>query len=54
MTQSIIDGSDGDWIDVGNGDQLEQSLKNLRITIPDEVTNLKDSFSILRLYLRFM
>ena len=47
MTQSIIDGSDGDWIDVGNGDQLEQALKNLRRTIPDEGTNLKDAFSII-------
>ena len=47
MTQSIIDGSDGDWIDVGNGDQLEQALKNLRSTIPDEGTNLKDAFSII-------
>ena len=46
-TQSIIDGSNGDWIEVGNGDQLEKALKNLRRTIPQEGTNLKDAFSVI-------
>ena len=46
-TQSVIEGSDGDWIDVGDGVELDDAIKALRRTIPQNGTNLKDAFTII-------
>ena len=46
-TQSIIEGSDGGWLDVGDGKELDNAINTLRRTIPQNGTNLKDAFTVI-------
>ena len=47
MTKSVIGESDGDWVDVGDGKELDDAIKALRRTIPQNGTNLKDAFAVI-------
>ncbi|MEN7344301.1 MAG: VWA domain-containing protein [Pseudomonadota bacterium] len=46
--EPLIAGSDGVWLDVGDGTQLEQAVKSLRENPPTGGTNLYDAFSVAR------
>ncbi len=47
-TQPVLEDSDGVWIDVTDSDQLDQAVKNLRRIIPENGTNMKDAFAVIR------
>jgi len=47
ITKSVIGESGGDWIDVGDGKELDDAIKTLRRTIPQNGTNLKDAFAVI-------
>ena len=44
--EPVIAGSDGIWLDVGDGDQLSQAVELLRTTPPTGGTNLHAAFTI--------
>ncbi|MEM7610456.1 MAG: VWA domain-containing protein [Pseudomonadota bacterium] len=46
--EPVIAGSDGIWLDVGDGSQLGQAVENLRTTPPTGGTNLHAAFSMVR------
>ena len=45
QAQSVIPGSDGDWLEAG---ALEQAVKELRKVVPDKGTSLANAFAALR------
>ena len=47
-TRPVLKGSDGLWIDVTDSDQLDQAVKNLRRIIPENGTNMKDAFAVIK------
>jgi len=47
-TRPVLKGSDGVWIDVIDSDQLDQAVKNLRRIIPENGTNMKDAFAVIK------
>ena len=47
MTKSVVADSAGDWVDVGDGKELDDAIKTLHRTIPQNGTNLKDAFAII-------
>jgi hypothetical protein len=46
--EPVIEGSEGIWLDVGDGLQLDQAIETLRTTPPSGGTNLHDAFSVVR------
>jgi len=43
--QTIINGSDGDWIEVKDGTEVDSAIQDLKSVIPDKGTSLVNAFS---------
>lgn len=43
-TRPVLDGTDGMWLDVGDGTQLNEAIRILRRTVPENGTNMLDAF----------
>jgi hypothetical protein len=43
----VLDGSDGVWLEVGDGKQLDEAIRILRRTVPENGTNTLDAFKII-------
>lgn len=43
----VLEGSEGIWLEVGEGDQLNEAIRILRRTVPDNGTNLKDAYDVI-------
>jgi hypothetical protein len=44
----VLEGSDGVWLEVGDGAQLDQAVRELRRTVPEEGTNLLGAISVIK------
>ena len=44
----LLKGSDGIWLEVGDGKQLDEAIRLLRRTVPDNGTNLLGAYSVVR------
>ena len=42
----VLKGSDGVWLEVGDGKQLDEAIRVLRRTVPENGTNLKGAFEV--------
>lgn len=40
----VLDGTEGMWLDVGDGTQLNEAIRILRRTVPEKGTNMLDAF----------
>ncbi len=43
----VLRGTDGVWIDVGEGDELNRAIRTLRRTVPENGTNMKDAIDVI-------
>lgn len=43
----VLDGSDGVWLEVGDGKQLDEAIRILRRTVPQDGTNMLDAFKVI-------
>ncbi|MBT8080695.1 MAG: VWA domain-containing protein [Gammaproteobacteria bacterium] len=43
----VLRGSDGVWLEVGDGKQLDEAVRVLRRTVPQEGTNLSSAFAVI-------
>ena len=43
----VLDGSDGVWLEVGDGKQLDEAIRILRRTVPEEGTNMKGAYEVI-------
>jgi hypothetical protein len=43
----VLKGSDGVWLEVGDGKQLDEAIRILRRTIPENGTNTRDAFAVI-------
>ncbi len=43
----VLKGSDGVWLEVGDGKQLDEAIRILRRTVPQEGTNMFDAFRVI-------
>jgi len=46
-TKPVLKGSDGIWLEVGDGKQLDEAVRLLRRTIPENGTNTRDAFAVI-------
>ncbi len=46
--EPVLDGSDGVWLDVGDGLKLGEAIRRLRITVPQGGTNLQGAYQVIR------
>ena len=46
-TRPVLKGTDGIWLDVGEGEQLDRVIRVLRRTVPENGTNMKDAFNVI-------
>jgi len=46
-TKPLLEGSDGVWLDVGEGEQLDEAIRQLRRTVPDNGTNTLDAYKVI-------
>lgn len=44
----VLKGTDGVWLDVGDGKKLEEAVRLLRRTVPEKGTNMLGAYSIIR------
>jgi len=44
----VLDGSEGVWLEVGDGAQLDEAIRILRRTVPQEGTNMKGAYEVIR------
>ncbi len=44
----VLQGTEGVWLDVGDGEQLTQAIKRLRRTLPQDGTNMRAAFEVVR------
>ncbi|MCB1844709.1 MAG: VWA domain-containing protein, partial [Halioglobus sp.] len=44
----VLKGSDGIWLDVGDGKQLDEAIRILRRTVPENGTNMLDAYKIIK------
>lgn len=42
----VLEGTDGTWLDVGDGEQLDEAIRVLRRTVPQKGTNMLDAFRV--------
>lgn len=47
-TWPVLQGTEGVWLDVGDGDQLTEAIKRLRRTLPRNGTNMHAAFEVVR------
>ncbi|HWM28072.1 MAG TPA: hypothetical protein VNQ14_06415 [Woeseiaceae bacterium] len=45
--QPVLDGSEGVWLEVGDGEQLSEAIRILRRTAPQDGTNMLDAFGVI-------
>ena len=45
--KAILKGSDGVWLEVGDGKQLDEAIRILRRTVPENGTNTYDAFDVI-------
>jgi len=43
----VLDGSEGVWLEVGEGEQLDEAIRILRRTVPEEGTNMKSAYEVI-------
>ena len=43
----VLRGSDGVWLEVGDGSQLDEAIRILRRTVPESGTNMKDALGVI-------
>ena len=43
----LLEGSDGVWLDVDDGNHLDQALRNLRRTVPENGTNMAAAYRVI-------
>jgi hypothetical protein len=43
----VLDGSEGIWLEVGDGAQLDEAIRILRRTVPEEGTNMKGAYEVI-------
>jgi hypothetical protein len=43
----VLEGSDGVWLEVGDGAQLDEAIRILRRTVPQEGTNMKSAYEVI-------
>jgi hypothetical protein len=43
----VLPGSEGVWLEVGDGAQLDEAIRILRRTVPQEGTNMKDAYEVI-------
>ncbi len=43
----VLKGSEGVWLEVGDGKQLDEAIRILRRTVPENGTNIYDAFSVI-------
>ena len=43
----VLDGSEGIWLEVGDGAQLDEAIRLLRRTIPENGTNMKSAYEVI-------
>ena len=43
----VLKGSEGIWLEVGDGKQLDEAIRVLRRTVPENGTNTRDAFSVI-------
>ncbi len=43
----VLDGSEGVWLEVGEGEQLDEAIRILRRTVPQEGTNMKSAYEVI-------
>lgn len=43
----VLDGSDGVWLEVGDGKQLDEAIRILRRTVPQDGTNMLDAYQVI-------
>ena len=44
----VLEGSDAVWLDVGDGKQLDEAVRLLRRTVPENGTNMLGAFSVIK------
>jgi hypothetical protein len=44
----VLAGTDEMWLDVGEGDQLDEAIRILRRTVPQEGTNMKGAYEVIQ------
>ena len=44
----VLEGSEGVWLEVGDGEQLDEAIRILRRTVPEEGTNMKSAYEVIR------
>jgi hypothetical protein len=47
-SKPILKGSDGIWLEVGDGKQLDEAIRLLRRTIPENGTNMLGAYSVIK------
>ena len=47
-SKPVLKGSDGVWLEVGDGKQLDEAIRLLRRTVPENGTNTRDAFAIIK------
>lgn len=45
--EPVLKGSDGVWLDVGDGKQLDEAVRLLRRTVPEKGTNVLDAYAVI-------
>ena len=43
----VLDGSEGVWLEVGEGEQLDEAIRILRRTVPQEGTNMLSAYEVI-------
>ncbi len=43
----VLDGSEGVWLEVGEGEQLDEAIRILRRTVPQNGTNMKAAYEVI-------
>jgi len=43
----VLEGSDGVWLEVGDGTQLDEAIRILRRTVPQDGTNMKSAYEVI-------
>lgn len=46
--KAVLEGSEGVWLEVGDGEQLNEAIRILRRTVPQEGTNMRGAYSVVR------
>lgn len=47
-SKPVLKGSDGIWLEVGDGKQLDEAVRALRRTVPENGTNMYDAFDLVK------